>query len=110
MPHRTFVGQVYITGSSFGKERVMRSSPVKRSIVINGQKSSISLEEPFWSTLKDIAHERRVTLSHLVASIDTNRQSNLSSSIRLFVLEYYKDRVAQLEQREIPVAKRRKRR
>ena len=92
----------------------MRSSPVKRSIVINGQRTSISLEEAFWNTLKDIAHERRVTLSHLVASIDDDRQSNLSSSIRLFVLEYYKGRVAEqhgIEQRPIPVqqAKRRKR-
>jgi len=89
----------------------MRSSPVKRSIVINGQRTSISLEEAFWNTLKDIAHERRVTLSQLVASIDDNRQSNLSSSIRLFVLEFYKERVAELEQREISVqhAKRRKR-
>jgi predicted DNA-binding ribbon-helix-helix protein len=87
----------------------MRSSPVKRSILINGQRTSISLEEAFWSTLKDIAHERRVTVSHLVASIDANRQSNLSSSIRLFVLEFYKDRVAQLEQREIPVQRRKRR-
>jgi len=47
----------------------MRSSPVKRSIVINGQRTSISLEEAFWNTLKDIAHERRVTLSQLVANL-----------------------------------------
>jgi predicted DNA-binding ribbon-helix-helix protein len=87
----------------------MRSSPVKRSILINGQKTSISLEDAFWSTLKDIAHERRVSLSHLIASIDANRQSNLSSSIRLFVLEFYKDRVADLEQREISVQRRRRR-
>ena len=88
----------------------MKSSSVKRSIVINGQRSSISLEEAFWSTLKDIAHERRVSLSHLIASIDANRQSNLSSSIRLFVLEFYKERVAQLEQREILVGHRKRRR
>ena len=97
---------MYITG--FGG-RAMRASPVKRSILINGQKTSISLEEAFWSTLKDIAHERRETLSNLVASIDANRQSNLSSSIRLFVLEFYKDRVARLEQQAIAVAKGRKR-
>ena len=91
----------------------MKSSVIKRSIVINGQRTSISLEDAFWTTLKDIAHERRVTLSHLVASIDTKRRqlTNLSSAIRLFVLEFYKEQLARLEQREMPVeqAKRRKR-
>jgi predicted DNA-binding ribbon-helix-helix protein len=113
MPHRTYESQVYVTGSSLGGERAMKSSPViKRSIAINGQRTSISLEDAFWSTLKDIAHERRVTLSHLVASIDANRQqfANLSSAIRLFVLEFYKERVAQLEQRDIPVRRAKRRR
>jgi predicted DNA-binding ribbon-helix-helix protein len=88
----------------------MRSSPVKRSILINGQRTSISLEEAFWNTLKDIAHERRVTLSHLVASIDDDRQSNLSSSIRLFVLEFYKEQLARQQQQETPVQRRKRRR
>jgi predicted DNA-binding ribbon-helix-helix protein len=87
----------------------MRSSPVKRSIVIDGHKTSVTLEDAFWSTLKDIAHERRETLSHLVTSINANRKfANLSSALRLFILEFYKERVAELEQQEIP--QRRKRR
>jgi predicted DNA-binding ribbon-helix-helix protein len=92
----------------------MKSTVIKRSIALNGQRTSISLEDAFWSTLKDIAHDRRVTLSHLVAGINTNRRqvTNLSSAIRLFVLEFYKEEVARLEQQEMPVqrAKRRKRR
>jgi predicted DNA-binding ribbon-helix-helix protein len=70
----------------------MNGSPVvKRSIVIAGHKTSVSLEDDFWSGLKEIAAERKQTLSDLVASIDTGRAAgNLSSGIRLFVLEHYR--------------------
>ena len=65
----------------------MKSSVVKHSIVIEKHKTSISLEDAFWSHLKDIAHSRHATLSELVAHIDQNRKhGNLSSAIRLFVL------------------------
>ena len=51
------------------------------------------LEEPFWSTLKEIARTRRATLSELVHFIDdTSGTSNLSSAIRLFVLDYYREK------------------
>lgn len=64
---------------------------IKRSIVIAGHKTSVSLEDGFWSGLKEIAAARRSTLSDLVASIDTARTGgNLSSAIRLFVLEHYR--------------------
>ena len=64
---------------------------IKRSIVIAGHKTSVSLEDGFWSGLKEIAAARRSTLSDLVASIDTGRAGgNLSSAIRLFVLEHYR--------------------
>ena len=73
----------------------MKSRVVKRSIVIAGHKTSVSLEDGFWNSLKDIAGERHMTLSDLVASIDTDRQyGNLSSAIRLFVLDFYRDRLA----------------
>ena len=66
----------------------MKSPIVKRSIVIGGHKTSVSLEDAFWRGLKDIAHGQRVTLSNMVAEIDKARQqSNLSSAIRLFVLD-----------------------
>ena len=67
----------------------MKSSIVKRSVVIGGHKTSVSLEEPFWTDLKQIAHGQHVTLSALVGQIDdTRKQSNLSSAIRLFVLHH----------------------
>src|ERR671926_1915388 len=73
------------------RESGMTSPVVKRSIVIAGHKTSVSLEDAFWQGLKQIANERDMTLSDLVASIDTDRrQGNLSSAIRLFVLDYYR--------------------
>lgn len=69
----------------------MKSPVVKRSIVIAGHKTSVSLEEAFWKGLKEIANNRDLTLSDVVASIDTDRHhGNLSSAIRLFVLDYYR--------------------
>ncbi|MBB6309026.1 ribbon-helix-helix domain-containing protein [Xanthobacter tagetidis] len=69
----------------------MKSPVVKRSIVIAGHKTSVSLEDAFWEALKEIATSRRLTLSDLVASIDSSRtQGNLSSAIRLFVLDHYR--------------------
>jgi predicted DNA-binding ribbon-helix-helix protein len=66
----------------------MKSPIVKRSIVIGGHKTSVSLEDAFWRGLKDIARGQRVTLSKMVADIDKTRsQSNLSSAIRLYVLD-----------------------
>jgi predicted DNA-binding ribbon-helix-helix protein len=68
----------------------MKSSIVKRSIVLAGHKTSVSLEEPFYQALKDIAASRRVTLRDLINSIDNDREhGNLSSAIRLFVLNHY---------------------
>src|ERR1051326_5819907 len=84
----------------------MKSPVVKRSIVIAGHKTSVSLEDAFWTGLKDIATARSMTLSDVVASIDEDRrQGNLSSAIRLFVLEYYRtnagrDRVGEPPSRE----------
>jgi predicted DNA-binding ribbon-helix-helix protein len=70
----------------------MKSPVIKRSIVIAGHKTSVSLEDAFWKGLKDIADDRNVTLSDLVSSIDTDRQhGNLSSAIRLFVLDHYQN-------------------
>jgi predicted DNA-binding ribbon-helix-helix protein len=71
--------------------RPMESPVVKRSIVIAGRKTSVSLEDAFWSGLKEIASTRHVTLSALVGGIDSGRSSgNLSSAIRLVVLDHYR--------------------
>jgi predicted DNA-binding ribbon-helix-helix protein len=70
----------------------MKSPVIKRSIVIAGHKTSVSLEDAFWKGLKDIAGTRDMTLSELVAAIDSERRhGNLSSAIRLFVLDHYRN-------------------
>ena len=60
---------------------------------MGGHKTSVSLEEAFWNGMKEISELRDMTLSQLVGEIDTNRQQgNLSSAIRLFVLDYFRSR------------------
>jgi predicted DNA-binding ribbon-helix-helix protein len=70
----------------------MKSPVVKRSLVIGGHKTSVSLEDQFWQSLKEIAEQRSITLSALVEQIDEDRgeTANLSSAIRLFVLTHFK--------------------
>jgi predicted DNA-binding ribbon-helix-helix protein len=73
----------------------MKSPVAKRSIIVGGHKTSVSLEEQFWSGLKEISGQRGMTLSEVVSEIDTNRQlGNLSSAIRLFVLDHFRSRAA----------------
>jgi predicted DNA-binding ribbon-helix-helix protein len=73
-------------------KRSLPSVVRKRSIAIAGHRTSVSLEEPFWTALKEIASARRVALFELVAEIDRDRQyGNLSSAVRLFVLEHYRE-------------------
>jgi predicted DNA-binding ribbon-helix-helix protein len=79
------------TGTGLKAERPMKSPVVKRSIVIAGHKTSVSLEDAFWKGLKEIADQNGQTLSDLVAGIDSQRKhGNLSSAIRLFVLDHYR--------------------
>ena len=64
---------------------------IKRSIVIRGHKTSVSLEDAFWQALKEIAESRGMTLADLVGTIDAERRhGNLSSAVRLFVLRHYR--------------------
>jgi predicted DNA-binding ribbon-helix-helix protein len=70
----------------------MKSAIVKRSIVIAGHKTSLSLEDAFWESLQQIARGRGQNVHRLATTIDENRHSgNLSSAIRLFVLGFYRD-------------------
>jgi predicted DNA-binding ribbon-helix-helix protein len=70
----------------------MKSSIQRHTIIIDGHKTTVSLENALWRDLKEIAHAQEATLSELVAKIDqtrqTRQQSNLSSAIRLYVLEH----------------------
>jgi predicted DNA-binding ribbon-helix-helix protein len=71
----------------------MKLPIAKRSIVVAGRKTSVSLEEAFWNGVKEISSLRNMTLSELVDEIDSKRQTgNLSSAIRLFVLDHFKSR------------------
>ena len=75
----------------------MTDSPkrtTKHSITIKNHKTSVSLEKEFWDCLMEIAVERGVSVQALVAAIDANRQhANLSSAIRIFVLQFYRDQL-----------------
>jgi len=78
--------------------RAVKSPVVKRSIVVAGHKTSVSLEDAFWTGLKEIAGGRHLTLSDMVAAIDSERRhGNLSSAIRLFVLDFYRRQLSALQ-------------
>lgn len=65
----------------------MNALPQKRSVRIAGHPTSVSVEAPFWQALGEIAARRGVSLNALLAAIDRDRGGNLSSAIRLFVLD-----------------------
>jgi predicted DNA-binding ribbon-helix-helix protein len=79
----------------------MASLILKRSVVVGGRKTSVSLEDLFWKSLREIASGGDMTLSALLAAIDSKRDhGNLSSAIRLFVLNFYREQVGdQLQNR-----------
>jgi predicted DNA-binding ribbon-helix-helix protein len=85
----------------------MPSTVIKRSIVVGGHKTSVSLEDAFWKGLKEIAAARKVTLSDLVATINRERRhGNLSSALRLFVLQSFQQRAeaASARREAVPAA------
>jgi predicted DNA-binding ribbon-helix-helix protein len=69
----------------------------KRSIVLGGHKTSISLEDDFWASLKAIAVRQGISVSALIGHIDTDRAGNLSSAIRLYVLADFRRRLESAE-------------
>jgi predicted DNA-binding ribbon-helix-helix protein len=74
----------------------MQSTVHKRSVLIGTHKTSISLEDAFWASFKQIAVSRRTTCSGLLAEVNQHREaSNLSSAIRLFVLQHYQEQARQ---------------
>jgi len=75
----TTAGKTRATASERGRIR-------KRSVLINGHSTSVSMENAFWDALKTIAERRRLSLNQLIAAIDHDRTGNLSSAIRVFVL------------------------
>jgi predicted DNA-binding ribbon-helix-helix protein len=70
----------------------MKSTVTKRSIILAGHKTSISLEDEFWDGIRQIASAKNMTITGLVNQIDSGRQGgSLSSALRLFVLRNYRD-------------------
>src|SRR4029077_7286921 len=73
------------------KRQLQKSLNVKRPVRIGGHNTSVSLEDAFWKDIHEIAAIRNVPLSDLLVTIDSDRQhNNLSSAIRLFVLDHYR--------------------
>jgi len=71
-----------------------KSQVFKRNIRLEGHRTSVSLETAFWDELKSIADAQGVRIGQLIAAIDSERQhNNLSSVLRLFVLDYYRSKV-----------------
>ncbi|MGI9386155.1 MAG: ribbon-helix-helix domain-containing protein [Methyloligellaceae bacterium] len=65
--------------------------PVKRSVLIAGHRTSVSLEAPFWDGLKVLADARGLTVAQLIAEIDAARvETGLSGALRVAVLEFYR--------------------
>jgi predicted DNA-binding ribbon-helix-helix protein len=84
-------------------ERIKKSAVVKRSICINAHKTSVSLENEFWSGLHEIAAQEHVTVPMLVEDIDRLRNTcNLSSAIRIFVLNRLREALRDERARLIP--------
>ena len=78
-----------------------KSSVAKRSVTIAGHKTSITLEDAFWSGLKEIADRRDILVSDLLAAIDSEREEgNLSSAICLFVLDCYRNQLLEQVKRD----------
>jgi predicted DNA-binding ribbon-helix-helix protein len=66
----------------------------KRSVIIAGHRTSVSLEPEFWGALKDIAQHRGMSINELVTEIDGQRRGNLSSALRVYVLTFLQGRLA----------------
>ncbi len=73
----------------------MTERPEKHSVTLQGHRTSISLEAPFWAELRAIALERSIPINALVAEIDAARglDSGLASALRVYVLETLRDRL-----------------
>lgn len=65
---------------------------LKRSMWVGSRKTSVSLEQPFWDALKEVADARKVTLNRLISAIDAQRQAdNLTAALRVTAIDYYRD-------------------
>ena len=70
----------------------------KRSLLIMGHATSISLEDEFWESLKEISVEKTQSIQELIEQIDLTRTSNLSSAVRLFILNHLKQKLQEYKE------------
>src|SRR5690242_13405864 len=84
----------------------MKSLILKHAVAVAGRKTSVCLEDAFWNSLKEIGVRRHMTLSALVTAIDAKRcHDNLSSAIRLFILDFYLEQLAKTPTRVAPLGR-----
>ena len=69
----------------------------KRSVIVSGHRTSISLEETFWEALTKIANERSVSINHLITEIDRENPNNLSSATRVYILRIFSERTSRFD-------------
>jgi predicted DNA-binding ribbon-helix-helix protein len=74
----------------------MSARPVKRSLTLRGHRTSVSLEDAFWQSFREIAVAEGKPLNVLAAEIDEQRgiEAGLASAIRVYILQYFRDRLA----------------
>jgi predicted DNA-binding ribbon-helix-helix protein len=83
----------------------MKSAIVKRSVVLNGHKTSVSLEQQFWDIVRLLAAREQITVSALLRRVDDARtHSNLSSAVRVFVLEQVRAQAGSAFERRLPAS------
>src|SRR5262245_11738638 len=83
----------------------MKSASLKRSLMLDGHRTSVNLEDSFWTALREIADDQGVTVSTLVMTIATKRKpNNLSSAIRVFVLEHHRNKTKSVVALQSPSA------
>jgi predicted DNA-binding ribbon-helix-helix protein len=89
-----FFARLQVVEARSQTEPEMKSLILKRSVVLRGHKTSISVEDAFWSSVKEIAASGQMSVSELISAIDSERHhGNLSSAIRLFVLNFYREQL-----------------
>jgi predicted DNA-binding ribbon-helix-helix protein len=76
---------------------MVESGLKKRSVDIDGHRTSVSIEAPFWDALRDLAASKNVSVNQLISLIDKTRAGNLSSAIRVFVLREVSERKVESE-------------
>ncbi|MFA9232056.1 MAG: ribbon-helix-helix domain-containing protein [Microgenomates group bacterium] len=82
----------------------MKRGPQKHSITLKGHRTSVSLESPFWEAFREIARQMGLTTNALALKIDSERttDSGLASTIRVYVLNHYRDLALGLKRDETP--------